>query len=71
MHNFVLVSPSFRGVCLYAMLTGKLPFLAEPSANLTLLHSLILRGATIPDFLSDGQLNASLHIVSDQRLYTS
>lgn len=39
---------------MYAMLTGKLPFLPDPPNNLTLLHTMILRGAQIPEALSDG-----------------
>ncbi|XP_052809051.1 uncharacterized protein LOC128237508 isoform X1 [Mya arenaria] len=45
------------GVCLYAMVTGKLPFVPEPTNNITMLHSLILQGAHIPDTLSDGSAN--------------
>lgn len=45
------------GICMYAMLTGKLPFLPDPPNNLTLLHTLILRGAHIPDSLTDSCAN--------------
>ncbi|XP_053396268.1 uncharacterized protein LOC123550921 isoform X2 [Mercenaria mercenaria] len=45
------------GICMYAMLTGKLPFLPDPPNNLTLLHSMILRGAHIPETISDGCAN--------------
>ncbi|KAH3736696.1 uncharacterized protein LOC127851398 [Dreissena polymorpha] len=41
------------GICLYAMLSGKLPFMPDPPNNLTLLHSLILRGVRVPDHVSD------------------
>lgn len=52
------------GVCMYAMLTGKLPFLPDPPNNFTMLHSLILRGAHIPDSLSDGCANLLSRMLS-------
>ncbi|KAL4232879.1 hypothetical protein ACF0H5_007566 [Mactra antiquata] len=45
------------GICMYAMLTGKLPFLPEPPNNFNMLHSLIMRGAQLPDTLSDDCAN--------------
>lgn len=45
------------GVCMYAMLTGKLPFLPDPPNNFTMLHSMILRGPHIPDSLSNDCAN--------------
>ena len=46
----------FRGVCLYAMLTGKLPFNPSPTANLPDLHKLIMNGVDIPNYLSEGNV---------------
>ena len=40
---------------LYAMLTGSLPFMVDPPNNLTKLHSLIMRGCKVPDYISTGK----------------
>ena len=40
---------------MFAMLTGRLPFLVDPPNNLQKLHALILRGAKMPDFLTKGK----------------
>ena len=40
---------------MYAMLTGRLPFIPTPPTNLTLLHMMIMKGAEIPAFLSNGE----------------
>ncbi|KAL3884240.1 hypothetical protein ACJMK2_030458 [Sinanodonta woodiana] len=41
------------GVCMFAMLTGELPFVPTPSSNFTQLHSIILKGCTMPVGISD------------------
>jgi len=40
---------------MYAMLIGCLPFVPQPENNLAQLHSLILKGVTIPEYLSVGE----------------
>ncbi|KAK0059076.1 serine/threonine-protein kinase HSL1 [Biomphalaria pfeifferi] len=40
------------GVCFFAMLTGKLPFLPDDKTSLPQLYSLILKGFTMPVFVS-------------------
>ncbi|CAL1543230.1 unnamed protein product [Lymnaea stagnalis] len=40
------------GVCLFAMLTGKLPFTPEDGSSLAQLYSLILKGCVVPGDLS-------------------
>ncbi|KAI8772841.1 serine/threonine-protein kinase HSL1, partial [Biomphalaria glabrata] len=40
------------GVCFFAMLTGKLPFLPDDKTSLPQLYSLILKGVTMPVFVS-------------------
>ena len=71
-----LNSHYFRGVCLYAMLTGKLPFNPSPTANLPDLHKLIMNGVDIPNYLSEGNVIYScidvysyscLHPLSNER----
>ena len=37
---------------MFAMLTGRLPFLVDPPNNLTKLHSLIMQGCKVPDYFS-------------------
>ncbi|KAK3603537.1 hypothetical protein CHS0354_027958 [Potamilus streckersoni] len=41
------------GVCMFAMLTGELPFVPTPSNNFTQLHSNISKGCTIPEGISE------------------
>ncbi|XP_076444780.1 uncharacterized protein LOC143282838 [Babylonia areolata] len=57
------------GVCLYAMVVGRLPFLPHPPTNLPQLHALILKGPVIPVFLSTGlqQLLSGLLEVQESR----
>lgn len=43
----------FRGINLYAMLTGQLPFHVEP-INIAALHEKIMKGAKIPSHFSKG-----------------
>ncbi|XP_059172183.1 serine/threonine-protein kinase par-1-like [Physella acuta] len=40
------------GVCYFAMLTGRLPFLPEDESSLPQLYSLILKGCVVPGHLS-------------------
>ena len=49
---------------MYAMLTGRLPFLVDPPNNLQKLHALILRGARVPEYLSSGTLLACFSFVT-------
>lgn len=39
---------------MYAMLVGVLPFYPHQTNSLTELHALVLKGCTMPDYLSDG-----------------
>lgn len=48
MHHLVCSS----GINMYAMLTGELPFHAEPM-NIAVLHAQILLGAKVPDTLTE------------------
>lgn len=53
--NFTL--KILRGVNMYAMLAGKLPFKVENrSKNLAKLHACILKGCEIPSYLTPGKL---------------
>jgi hypothetical protein len=45
----------FRGINMFAMLTGRLPFLVDPPTNLTKLHALILKGCAVPEELSSSE----------------
>ena len=40
---------------MFAMLTGRLPFLVDPPTNLTKLHALILKGCAVPEELSPSE----------------
>ncbi|KAK7107697.1 uncharacterized protein [Littorina saxatilis] len=57
------------GVCLYATVVGRLPFVPDPPTNLPLLHALILKGVVLPTFLSPSlqQLLSGLLEVQESR----
>ncbi|KAH9503729.1 hypothetical protein Btru_067259 [Bulinus truncatus] len=59
------------GICFFAMLTGKLPFLPEDKTSLPQLYSLILKGFTKPSNLSQecqNLLSRMLEIQEGRRL---